>query len=128
MIHFTHLTKRFGKFTAVDDLSFDVHAQEALALWGPNGAGKTTVIKCLLGLLGYEGRIEVDGLDAARQGKAVRRLLGYVPQELSFYDDMSTLDMARFYARLKRVNGGRAQEAIGQVGLAGHERKPVGAL
>lgn len=128
MITFSNLTKRFGKFTAVDDLSFDVHAQEAVALWGPNGAGKTTVIKCLLGLLGYDGRIEVDGRDAAKEGRAVRRLVGYVPQELSFYDDMSTLDMARFYARLKKVDKGRAQAVIEQVGLAGHEKKPVGAL
>lgn len=128
MITFTNLTKRFGKFTAVNDLSFDVHAQEAVALWGPNGAGKTTAIKCLLGLLGYEGRIEVNGQDATKEGKAVRRQLGYVPQELSFYDDMSTLDMAQFYARLKRVSATRAQEVIVQVGLGGHERKPVGAL
>ncbi len=128
MLTFIHLTKRFGKFTAVDDLSFEVRPQEAVALWGPNGAGKTTAIKCLLGLLAYEGRIEVNGLDAARAGKAVRRQLGYVPQELSFYDDMSTLDMAEFYARLKKVSVARAQEVIAQVGLAGHERKPVGAL
>lgn len=128
MIEFTHLTKQFGKFTAVDDLTFDVPPQAALALWGPNGAGKTTAIKCLLGLLRHRGEIRVNGLDAARQGKAVRRLLGYVPQELAFYTDMSALDTALFYARLKDVQPRRAAEVLDQVGLAEHSDKPVGAL
>jgi ABC-type multidrug transport system ATPase subunit len=128
MIQFSHLTKRFGKFTAVDDLSFVVEAQQALALWGPNGAGKTTAIKCLLGLLRYQGSIQVEGLDAHRQGKAVRRKVGYVPQELAFYSDLSALDTARFYARLKRVPASRAGEVLAQVGLEAHGQKPVGAL
>ena len=128
MIEFSHLTKRFGKFTAVDDLSFSVEPQQALALWGPNGAGKTTAIKCLIGLLRYQGSIQVEGLDAHKQGKAVRRRLGYVPQELAFYSDMSALDTAQFYARLKRVPASRAGEVLAQVGLEAHGQKPVGAL
>lgn len=128
MIQFSHLTKQFGKFTAVDDLSFDVPPQAALALWGPNGAGKTTAIKCLLGLLKYRGQILVDNMDARKQGKPVRRLLGYVPQELAFYADMSALDTALFYARLKNTPPQRAAEVLDQVGLAEHGEKPVGAL
>ncbi len=128
MIQFSHLTKRFGKFTAVDDLSFAVQPQQAVALWGPNGAGKTTAIKCLLGLLRYDGQILVDGQNAHKQGKAVRRQLGYVPQELAFYNDLSALDTARFYARLKRVPVSRANEVLAEVGLAEHGDKPVGAL
>lgn len=122
------LTKRFGDFIAVDDLSFDVHAQEAVALWGPNGAGKTTVIKCLLGLLRYQGVIQVAGQDAHKQGKAVRRLLGYVPQELAFYPDLNTLETALFFARLKKAPASRAEAVLAQVGLAEHAAKPVGAL
>jgi ABC-2 type transport system ATP-binding protein/nitrous oxidase accessory protein len=128
MITVTNLTKRFGAFTAVDNLSFQVDPREALALWGPNGAGKTTVIKCLLGLLRYDGHIEVDGLDAHRQGKAARRLVGYVPQELSFYPDMDTLATAQFYARLKQAPAGRAEAVLAEVGLSEHVAKPVGAL
>ncbi len=128
MITYEHLTKRFGRFVAVDDLSFQVAAQEAVALWGPNGAGKTTAIKCLLGLLRHDGRILVHGLDAHRQGKEVRRLLGYVPQELAFYSDLGTLDTAEFYARLKKVSAPKAMTALEQVGLAEHAAKPVGAL
>ncbi len=128
MIQFTDLTKRFGAFTAVDALSFSVPERTAVALWGPNGAGKTTIIKCLLGLLSYSGRIEVAGLDAHRQGRLVRRSLGYVPQELAFYPDLSTLDTALFYSRLKRVPAARAAEVLAQVGLAEHAAKPVRAL
>jgi ABC-type multidrug transport system ATPase subunit len=128
MIDFSHLTKRFGKFTAVDDLSFTVEPQQAVALWGPNGAGKTTAIKCLLSLLRYDGQILVDGLDAHKQGKAVRRKVGYVPQELAFYSDLTALSTAEYYARLKRVERGRASAVLAEVGLAEHAQKLVGAL
>ena len=94
MITFTNLTKRFGSYTAVDNLSLQVAAREAVALWGPNGAGKTTAVKCLLGLLAYDGRITVNGFDAKKQGRQARAAIGYVPQQQSFYDDMSTLDTA----------------------------------
>lgn len=128
MIQFFDLTKRYGKFTAVDGLSFEVEPRQAVALWGPNGAGKTTAIKCLLGLLRYQGRIVVDGLDAHKQGKAVRRLLGYVPQELAFYDDLSTLATALFYARIKQLPASRAEAVLNEVGLSEHVDKRVGAL
>ena len=128
MIQFFDLTKRYGKFTAVDGLSFEVEPRQAVALWGPNGAGKTTAIKCLLGLLRYQGRIVVDGFDAHKQGKAVRRLLGYVPQELAFYDDLSTLATALFYARIKQLPASRAEAVLKEVGLSEHVDKRVGAL
>ena len=128
MITFTHLTKTYGKFAAVADLTLAVAPQEAVALWGVNGAGKTTVIKCLLGLLRYSGQIQVDGCDVRKQGRAARRLIGYVPQELAFYKEMSTLDMAHFYARLKATPAARIAPILEQVGLAEHTAKPVGAL
>lgn len=128
VISVDHLVKRFGRFTAVNDLSFSVAAGAAVALWGANGAGKTTVIKCMLGLLGYQGRIVVNGFDARRQGKNARRSLGYVPQELAFHGDMRTLETARFYARLKDVPAARVDEVLAQVGLAEHTAKPVAAL
>jgi ABC-type multidrug transport system ATPase subunit len=112
----------------VDDLTLAVAPQEAVALWGVNGAGKTTVIKCLLGLLRYRGQIQVDGCDVRKQGRAARRLIGYVPQELAFYKEMSTLDMAHFYARLKATSAARIAPILEQVGLAEHAAKPVGAL
>lgn len=128
MITFSHLTKKFGKAVAVDGLSLTVAAQEAVALWGPNGAGKTTAIKCLLGLLRYDGKIEVDGFDAHRQGRQARGRIGYVPQQQSFYDDLSTLDTGLFFARLKQAPAAQVDELLAQVGLADHRQKAVGAL
>jgi ABC-2 type transport system ATP-binding protein/nitrous oxidase accessory protein len=128
MIHFDRLTKRFGDYTAVDNLSLEVTPNHAVALWGPNGAGKTTVIKCLLGLLRYEGAISIGGFDAQRQGKQARALLGYVPQELAFYDDMGAAETAYFFARVKRARPERVPLVLEQVGLAQHGRKPVRAL
>lgn len=128
MITFTDLTKRFGRYTAVDNLSLEVHEREALALWGPNGAGKTTAIKCLLGLLAYKGRIMVNGMDAQREGRKVRAAIGYVPQQQAFYDDLSTRDTARFFARLKGAAATEVPGLLAQVGLAEHAAKPVGAL
>ena len=70
MIEVRNLTKSYGSNVVVDDFSMDVGAGDAVALWGPNGAGKTTVIRCILGLVSYEGHIEVEGLDARTRGKA----------------------------------------------------------
>lgn len=128
MITFTGLTKRFGKFTAVDHLSLQVEAHEAVALWGPNGAGKTTAVKCLLGLLSYQGTILVNGRNAKKEGRQVRSTIGYVPQQQSFYEDMSTLDTALFFARLKRASSTQAVALLDQVGLGDHRHKRVGAL
>lgn len=128
MISFEHVTKRYGSFAAVDDLSFEVKEQQAVALWGPNGAGKTTVIKCLLGLLRYQGAIRVNGLVAEKDGKALRRLVGYVPQELAFYDDLSTLDTARFFAQLKQAPLSQVPAVLAQMGLEEHTAKHVSAL
>jgi ABC-2 type transport system ATP-binding protein len=128
MIAFNHLRKTYGKFVAVDDLTLEVAPQEAVALWGVNGAGKTTAIKCLLGLLRFSGQIRVNGFDVRKEGRSARRLIGYVPQELAFYKEMSTLDMAHFYARLKATPAARIAPVLEQVGLAEHTRKPVGAL
>jgi ABC-2 type transport system ATP-binding protein len=128
MIEFINLTKRYGKFTAVDQLTLQVPEQRAVALWGANGAGKTTVIKCLLGLLHFEGCIRVDGLDVRRQGRAVRQRIGYVPQELAFYKEMTTLEMATFYARIKGAPAERIEPVLEEVGLSEHLTKLVGAL
>ncbi|MHC5114370.1 MAG: ABC transporter ATP-binding protein [Planctomycetota bacterium] len=128
MITITGLRKRFGRFTAVDGLSLAVEPGEAVALWGANGAGKTTVIRCVLGLLNFQGRITVDGRDVRRDGKAARRSMGYVPQELALYDDFRLHETLQFFARLKRVPRDRAPVVLREVGLEEHRRKRVREL
>jgi ABC-type multidrug transport system ATPase subunit len=131
MIEVEHLVKRFGLFRgscAVDDLSFRVESGEAVALWGPNGAGKTTCIRCVLGLLRHRGRVRVAGRDTRREGKAARRALGYVPQELCLPDDFRAIEALRFYARLKRAGAERPAAVLREVGLQDHARKRVREL
>ncbi len=128
-IEVRNLTKRFGRFTAVDDLSFSVGTGEAVALWGANGAGKTTAVRCLLNLFPYEGEILINGLDVRRQSKEVRRQIGFVPQELSFHDDMSVAETLIFYARLKKVpDGYDFSPLLEQVRLTAQVDKRVGEL
>jgi nitrous oxidase accessory protein len=119
------LSKRFGKTTVVDNLSFDVLPGEAVALWGPNGAGKTTLIKCLLGLHRFTGSAAIHGHPCGPRGKESRRLLGYVPQEVKLHPDQTVLECARFYARLRRVPVARATELLAEWGLGGVQARAV---
>ncbi|MCS7222397.1 MAG: nitrous oxide reductase family maturation protein NosD [Anaerolineae bacterium] len=125
MVHVRDLTKRFGPLVAVDRLSFEVMPGEAVALWGPNGAGKTTALRCLLGLLPFEGLVRVGGYEVTLQGKEVRRIIGFVPQELNFYDDLAVRETLCFYARLKKAPLERVDEALERIGLTRHAYKPV---
>lgn len=128
MIRVERLIKTFGRHAAVDDLSFAVQPGEALALWGPNGAGKTTAIRCVLGLLRYQGSITIANRNARKHGKAARRALGYVPQQLCLHDDLPALAALHFYGRLKGAGGDRPDAVLAEVGLAEHGRKRIGAL
>jgi nitrous oxidase accessory protein len=119
------LTKRFSKVAAVDDLSFEVRQGETVALWGPNGAGKTTVLRCILGLLPYRGTLRVLGHPCGPRGRASRKLIGYVPQEVWLHADQTVAETVRFYARLRRVTAIRADQLVCDWGLKHVERRPV---
>lgn len=127
MIEVSGLSKRYGDLQVLDRVSFRVGAGEAVALWGQNGAGKTTTLKCLLGVIQYAGDIRVDGRDTRRFPRQTRARIGYVPQELSFYD-LPAVDVVEFFARLKKVDPAGAATSLGRVGLADAARRPVGAL
>jgi ABC-type multidrug transport system ATPase subunit len=128
MIEIRGLTKRYGKSVVVDDFSLTVPPGEAIALWGPNGAGKTTVVRCLLGLVDFDGTIEIGGLDVRKYGKSTRSQLGYVAQQLAFYDDMTVLETLDFSASLRHLSTERVDEVLEVVDLGGHHGKRVREL
>lgn len=125
MISMINITKRFGKMTAVDSVSLDIAPGGAVALWGTNGAGKTTLIRCALGLVSFQGSIRINGFDVRRNGKQARRLIGYVPQELGFYDEMHVDEAVAYFARLKGERAVDSASVLDRVGLLGHEGKRV---
>ena len=130
MIEVKDLTKRFDTLKAVDGISFEIHRGESVALWGKNGAGKTTALRCLLGVIPYEGSVKLGGIDTARQGKAARRLLGFVPQEISFHDSLTVEETLYFYSRLKKTTteADHALKLLERLGLVNLIHKKVGDL
>lgn len=129
LVEIKDLTKKFGALTAVDHVTFSVAQGEAVALWGANGAGKTTVLRCLLHLMPFSGTISIAGMDVQTQGKAARRLIGFVPQELTFHDDLSVAETLIFYARLKKLAAGyQFGPLLERLELEAHVQKAVGEL
>lgn len=124
------LTKHYGDLVAVDHLDLEVHAGEIFGLLGQNGAGKTTTILMLLGLTEpTDGQARVVGLDPARRPLEVKRRVGYLPDAVGFYGDMSGRDNLRYTARLNRVPRDEAEDAIDealeQVGLSARADDPT---
>jgi ABC-type multidrug transport system ATPase subunit len=96
-----HLVRRFGQFTAVNDVSFQVKRGEIFGFLGPNGSGKTTVIKMLTGLLPLTaGKAFVEGIDVSKDPEAVRQNIGYMSQRFSLYDDLTVTENLEFYGRI----------------------------
>ena len=123
-----NLTRRFGNFTAVNNISFDVRRGEIFGFLGPNGSGKTTTIRMLLGLLHpTSGSATVLGYDIVRNSATLRRRVGYVSQRFSLYPDLSVVENINFYGRAYQVWGTqlntRRAAVIELAGLDGVERQ-----
>ena len=120
------LTKRFGDFTAVDQINFDVHRGEIFGLLGPNGSGKTTTIRMMLGLLHpTEGTVEVLGVTVKDLPEDIRSRVGYMSQRFSLYNDLTVLQNLQFKARAYGLKNNefkeRIQYALHMAGLEGQE-------
>lgn len=132
-VHATHLTRKFGDFVAVDQISFDIPKGEIFGLLGPNGAGKTTTIRMLCGILTpTSGQAHVLGFDVARQAEQVKQRIGYMSQKFSLYNDLTVAENLGFYANLYGIPREKVKprmtELIEMAGLRGHERQLTGDL
>lgn len=133
VIQTTDLTKKYGDFTAVDRLNLEVRAGEVFGLLGPNGAGKTTTILMLLGLTEpTSGSVRVLGLDPARQPLSVKSRVGYLPDQVGFYEDLTARENLTYIARLNglsmRESNRRVEETLARVGLEDVSGKRVGTF
>jgi len=132
-IQATDLTKVFGRFTAVDRLSFTVNRGEIFGFLGPNGAGKSTTIRMLCGLLeSTSGSATVNGFDINHEPEMVRQNLGYVSQKFSLYGDLTVAENIAFFGGIYGLEGARLKErtsvVIGMTGLEGMENRMAGLL
>jgi len=126
------LRKRYGERTAVDGVGFEIAAGECYGLLGPNGAGKTTTISMLCGLLHRDGgEVTVDGKPVHEGATDAKAAIGYVPQDIALYDELTAGDNLAFFGRLYGLTGKRLEEriefALSVVGLADRGKDLVGS-
>jgi len=133
MIEAKSLCKRYGNFTAVDDLSFTVEAGQVLGFLGPNGAGKSTTMKMLTGfLIPTSGTALINGIDVIENSVAARKHIGYLPEGAPSYGEMTVRQFLTFIARARLINrqdvAGHVDMAIDKLNLAAVARQPIETL
>lgn len=131
VITLSGLTKRYGELTAVDHLDLTIRRGEIFGLLGPNGAGKSTTILMMLGMTEpTEGKANVCGVDPTRQPILVKRRVGYLADDVGFYEDMNAVENLMFTARLNQmpddVGRQEAERLLESVGLSEAKHKKVG--
>ncbi len=133
IIETVNLTKRYNRQTVVKDLSFKVNEGEVFGFLGPNGAGKTTTLLMLMGLSHPSaGSAKVCGFDPLRSAREVKRIAGYLPENVGFYGDLDAVQNLEYVASLNGIQTDKASEKIDElldlVGLKQDARKNVGAF
>ncbi len=133
MIEVSGLTKYYGDFAALSDVSFRVPHGEIVAFLGPNGAGKSTTMKILTGYISpSSGTAMIDGMDVVEHPLEIRRRIGYLPETTPLYYDMQVDEFLKFAARLRRIprdeQSGRLGWVAGICHLEEFWRKPIGHL
>ena len=127
----TGLVRRFGERTAVDGVGFQIAAGETYGLLGPNGAGKTTTISMIAGILDLDGgTVEIDGRPMSSHDHDAKRVLGFVPQQIALFDDLSAHENLRFFGGLQGLRGAELDRRIAAtldlVGLADRAGDRIG--
>jgi len=130
MLKIAHLSKSFDSIKAVDDISLEVKKGEIFGLLGPNGAGKTTTISMIASLLRPDtGKIYIDSLDIEIDLKKIKKMMGVVPQEMAFYEELSAKENLIFWGKLQGVGRKTLEERIRfyleKTGLLGRENDPL---
>jgi ABC-2 type transport system ATP-binding protein len=133
MIAVHQLTKRFGAFTAVDSISFEIDVGQVVGFIGPNGAGKTTTMRMLTGFIPCsEGRASIAGYDVFDDPMSVRRRIGYLPETPPLYPELTIGSYLRFVSQIREVPRSEQVRRVGdvmeRVGLSGWENRIVGSL
>jgi len=131
MIEVKNLVKRYGGFIAVNHISFDAHPGEIVGLLGPNGAGKTTTMRILTGYMPpTSGEVKVAGFDVLNDSMAARQRVGYLPERVPLYPDMSVEAYVLYWARLRRTPNARqrTQQVLEQFNLLDRRKKLVRSL
>ena len=123
MLDVSHVTKRYGKVLACDDLNFHLDPGSVTVLLGPNGAGKSTIMKAIIGFLRYEGQITVGGFP--NKTTDARRLLGYIPEMPSLYPNLTVSEHLEFLARAYKLTDykGRAEALLERFELTDKRKK-----
>src|SRR5271169_811608 len=107
MIRVSGLTKDYGSRRAINDLNFEVNKGEIVGFLGPNGAGKTTTMRILSGFMPPTyGKVEIGGFDVIENSLEVRKIVGYLPETVPLYSDMTVFDYLKFMADLRHIPDG----------------------
>lgn len=128
-----NLTRKFGDFTAVDHISFEVGRGEIFGFLGANGAGKTTAMRMLTGLLApTEGNANVAGFDVEKEAEQVKNKIGYMSQEFSLYEDLTVRENIRLYGGIyglsdKKISQ-KGKQLVERLGMEKLQKKLIGAL
>ena len=130
IIEVENLVKRFGSFTAVDNISFQVKKGEVFGFLGANGAGKTTAIKMLIGLWSpTSGKANVAGFNLFTEAEQIRKNIGYMAQRFSLYEDLTVIENIQFYGGIyglrKNILKERAEELISELGMESFRKELI---
>ena len=128
MIEVKNITKKYGSFTAVDNISFKIEEGEIIGLLGPNGAGKSTTMNMITGYIEpTEGEISIEGYDISKKSKKAKAQIGYMPEGVPLYSDLTVKEFVTYMAELKKVDRTtrkeKVEKIIEQTGLKEVEKK-----